>query len=80
MANPRLLPETLEGKLDHVLEECAEVTKDICKARRFGWAPTEYDGVKYDNTANLLSEMRDLHLALHRLEIHLTNGPEEKTS
>lgn len=73
----RLLPTTLDGKLDHVIEECAEVTKTICKCRRFGFEPHTFDGVAYDDRAHLLAEIRDLHGALGRLEIELTTVPFE---
>ena len=37
MAHAQYLPETVEGKLDHVQEECAEVILAIAKMKRFGW-------------------------------------------
>ena len=56
----RLLPTTREGKLDRLIEECAEVIKAVTKGRRFGWwPPHSFDGVEYDNITHLEEELKD---------------------
>lgn len=73
----RYLPTTFRGKMDHVLEEAAEVTKAILKGRRFGWAPHTIhftDGrpsLEVDNYTKLKEEIKDLRTALSRAEIAL---------
>jgi hypothetical protein len=62
--DPRLLPTTQAGKLDRLMEECSEVIKSICKARRFGWVATGLDGTVYDNRVDLLNELKDLNHAI----------------
>lgn len=69
--NLKKLPDTLDGRMDHVIEEASEVIKVMMKIRRFGWEETECDGVKYDNKADLMSELRDLRTAISRLETML---------
>lgn len=66
--NNDLLPQSFEGKLAHVIEECAEVTKAIIKLKRFGDEPHAYGGVIYDNIGDLRREVADLRAALTRLD------------
>lgn len=66
---PELMPTTLAGKQERVIEEMAEVTLAIQKGKRFGWAPTEYRGVTYNNLTDLRAEIRDLRTALSLYEI-----------
>lgn len=67
----RYLPQTLDGKLTKVVEECAEVTKTICKAQRFGLVPHFADGCAYDNRADIMRELADLRAAMIALEVSL---------
>ena len=60
----RLLPATPSGKLDRLVEECAEVIKAVQKGRRFGWTQHTYDGVAYDNATELEEELKDLEHAI----------------
>lgn len=50
---------------DRVIEECSEVIKEICKAKRFG-----IDNIHKDKTNRnrILDEMADLRFALDRYE------------
>ncbi len=67
-----LLPEGLDGKLVHVIEECAEVQKEACKLQRFGINGFHPRGKKILNKTKLLTEMNQLKLAIKRLEKELT--------
>jgi hypothetical protein len=63
------LPDTLEGKLVHVTEECAEVIHAACKIQRWGWNSTNPDSVsQLSNGERLQLELRDLRGAVERLE------------
>lgn len=67
----RYIPDTPQGKLDHLEEECAEVIKAVCKLRRFGAQPHSVDGVSYDNLAHLRAELEDLNRAIIAVEVAL---------
>jgi NTP pyrophosphatase (non-canonical NTP hydrolase) len=67
--NRTLLPTTISGKLDRLQEECAEVIKAVSKGRRFGWDPSSFDGVPYDNWQQLMDEMDDLDHALSQVRL-----------
>lgn len=71
-----LLPTTQEGRLDRIVEECAEVIQAICKGRRFGWDVHQYDGVTYDNRAELDTELRDLVHAIGELRAYKSPQPQ----
>ena len=61
----RLLPTTREGKLERLIEECAEVIQAVQKLKRFGPGPNVFDGKEYpDNIERLHEEMRDLEHAM----------------
>ncbi len=63
------LPTTQQGKLQRLVEECAEVTQVIMKIERFGFNPTrESTGVTYDNAADLRAELVDLRHAISQVE------------
>jgi hypothetical protein len=62
---PDLLPITIEGKLDHIIEEAGEVIKAYIKRKRFGSLATDpFTGTKYDNDADLRNEILDLRNAI----------------
>lgn len=67
-----LLPVTLEGKFDRVIEESCEVTIAICKLRQYGEKPTDpATGIKYNNIRDLKNELEDLKHAIHQVEHHM---------
>lgn len=72
--NPRYLPTTPEGRLEHVIEECAEVIKAAQKLKRFGPSPAVIDGVAYNNLLHLVRELRDLSQTIARVADDLENG------
>ena len=82
MANPQFFPDTLEGKLDHVVEECAEVILAASKYRRFGpqaevfFLDPEQGPMKieYDNKADLLNEIIDAIAAMRRFVLTLSES------
>ncbi len=53
-----------------LMEECSELIKAICKAERFGYMPTEYEGVKYNNLDDIKKEMADVNDAIEALAVH----------
>ncbi len=67
-----LLPVTLEGKFDRLIEESCELIKAICKLRRFGERPIDgVTGIQYDNIKDVKDEMQDLKHAIQQVEEHL---------
>lgn len=60
-----LLPKDRAGKLEHIVEECSEVIKAICKLKKFGAiARDPVTGIEYNNTNDLLGEFHDLQHAI----------------
>jgi hypothetical protein len=70
--NPRYLPDTLEGKMDRVVEEAGEILQVIGKAGRFGLKSYHPEGGP-NNAALILSEMADLRHALADLEEEISS-------
>lgn len=66
--DPKLLPRSREGKLDRLIEECAEVIKCVCKLRRFGTTVHVHEGIEYDNLADLEREIEDLEHAIRAVK------------
>lgn len=71
-----LMPTTLEGKLTHLIQECAEVIQAVTKQQLFGWIATDpKTDIRYDNRIKLLEELQDLHrvinLVLNEIEVGL---------
>lgn len=64
------LPDTLEGKLIHVVEECAEVTKCITKIQRFG-LHNRHPKKTVNNVEALRAEVQDLKRSWLRLDNHI---------
>jgi NTP pyrophosphatase (non-canonical NTP hydrolase) len=70
MKRADLLPDTFEGKLGNLVEECGEFLQAYGKYIRFGATPTDTKtGKSYDNVADMKAEMRDIAGALNRLGI-----------
>jgi hypothetical protein len=53
---------------DHVIEECAELTQAICKARRFGWFNYHPDRPGTTNYDDVILEMDNVVQAIERLQ------------
>ncbi len=69
MAHPKLIPDTYIGRLEHLIEECAEVISAAQKLKRFGEDVHEFEGVSYDNLEHLRNEIMDLDDAIGRLRL-----------
>ena len=64
--NFKYLPKTVEEAMAHMIEECAEVQKVLCKCLRFGIEDTNPHTNK-TNKIELITEWNDLELAKIRL-------------
>ena len=72
MSDHRYFPTTIEGKLTHVIQECAEVIQTATKLQMFGAPATDPNtGIVYDNLTDLRAEIADLRGALDRFEAAL---------
>jgi NTP pyrophosphatase (non-canonical NTP hydrolase) len=69
VSNPKLIPDTPDGRLEHLIEECAEVIQAVQKLKRFGSEVHEFEGVAYDNVENLRNELMDLEDAVARVRL-----------
>lgn len=54
-----------------VIEECAELTKDICKALRFGWDDFNPNTPERTNRMNAIGEIADVRRVVDELEQYL---------
>lgn len=62
--SPEHLPDTYEGRLDHIIEEASEVIKAVIKIKRFGLKATDPNtGKSYDNLIDLYDEVQDVRKA-----------------
>lgn len=77
MKRPDLIPTTLHGKLGRLVEETAEMLLALGKYQRFGdFAVDETTGIKYNNEADLHTELHDLRHAIDEVLSH--NKPERE--
>jgi hypothetical protein len=61
------LPDTFDGKLIHLIEECAEVTKCVTKIQRFG-INNSHPRRLLTNREVLINEMKDLVASMNRVK------------
>ena len=64
--HPEFLPTDLDGMLDHVIEEAAEVILAASKIKRFGPDSTWPIGNPSNNLLDLINEAEDLRTAVAR--------------
>jgi NTP pyrophosphatase (non-canonical NTP hydrolase) len=65
-----LLPKSFDGRLAKLVEESGEFLQAYGKYMRHGAKPTDpKTGKKYDNVADMISEMKDMAHALMKLGI-----------
>jgi len=60
----------------HLVEECAEVTKAAMKGMSYGFHPTSYRGVMYNNGKDLMAELDDLEYQIKRVREYIAKNPE----
>lgn len=68
MSHPGLIPDTAEGRLEHLIEECSEVILAVQKLKRFGETHA-FGDVRYDNVVHLRNELMDLEAAIARVRL-----------
>jgi hypothetical protein len=64
---------------DKVIEECAEVIQAIIKIKRFGLMNFHPDRPESNNKIEVLSEIKDLRIALDNYEEFLNNINDKHT-
>lgn len=67
--SPKHLPDTYEGKLDHIIEEASEVIKAAIKIKRFGLVADK----KYNNLRDLMEEVEDVQKAFDNFINYIDN-------
>ena len=56
---------------DKLIEECSELIKAICKAKRFGFDGYHPDRPDKNNAQEILDEIEDVRRAINELEPYL---------
>jgi len=66
------------GKVaDRTIEECSELIKELCKARRFGWDNWHPKEPKKLNVKRVYDEIQDVKSVIDELEMSILKGPYE---
>ena len=71
----RFLPDDIDGRLAHLVEECGEVIAAVGKTQRFGLDsvnPLLPEDEQETNRAWLIREAIDLKQAIHRLLLEIS--------
>lgn len=54
--------------VDHLIEELAELIKELCKAKRFGWFGSHPEEPSFTNMERVKREMSDVVEQIERVE------------